>query len=95
MKHLVSVLALCLAAVCAVQAKPLRVLAIGNSYTQSLEPELPRLAAAAGVELDLAVFAIGGKSLSNHWGTRPCGRIRSRVAGPTCPRCWPTARGTS
>ena len=49
------------------QAKPLRVLAIGNSYTQSLEPELPRLAAAAGVELDLAVFAIGGKSLSNHW----------------------------
>ena len=67
MKHLVSVLALCLAAVCAAQAKPLRVLAIGNSYTQSLEPELPRLAAAAGVELDLAVFAIGGKSLSNHW----------------------------
>lgn len=67
MKHLVSVVALCLAAVCAVQAKPLRVLAIGNSYTQSLEPELPRLAAAAGVELDLAVFAIGGKSLSNHW----------------------------
>ena len=56
-----------LTAVCTVQAKPLRVLAIGNSYTQSLEPELPRLAATAGVELDLAVFAIGGKSLSNHW----------------------------
>ena len=57
----------CLAATFAVQAKSLRVLAIGNSYTQSLDPELPRLAAAAGVDLDLAIFAIGGKSLSNHW----------------------------
>lgn len=67
MKHLVAAIALCLAAASTLQAKPLRVLAIGNSYTQSLEPELPRLAAAAGVELELAVFAIGGKSLSNHW----------------------------
>ena len=48
-------------------ARPLRVLAIGNSYTQSLEPELPRVAKAAGVELELAIFAIGGMSLSNHW----------------------------
>ena len=48
-------------------AKPLRVLAIGNSYTQSLLPEFPKVAKAAGCSLDLAVFAIGGKSLSNHW----------------------------
>ena len=48
-------------------AKPLRVLAIGNSYTQSLLPEFPKVAKAAGCALDLTVFAIGGKSLSNHW----------------------------
>lgn len=48
-------------------AKSLRVLAIGNSYTQSLLPEFPRVAKAAGCALDLTVFAIGGKSLSNHW----------------------------
>ena len=47
-------------------SRPLRVLAIGNSYTQSLEPELPKVAEAAGVDLDLAVFAIGGKTLKNH-----------------------------
>ena len=49
------------------KAGPLRVLAIGNSYTQSLLPEFPQVAKAAGVDLDLAIFAIGGKSLSNHW----------------------------
>ena len=47
--------------------KPIRVLAIGNSYTQSLLPEFPKVAEAAGCSLDLTVFAIGGKSLSNHW----------------------------
>ena len=67
MKRFNLVAVACLVAAFTLQAKPLRVLAIGNSYTQSLEPELPRLAAAAGVELDLAIFAIGGKSLSNHW----------------------------
>ena len=67
MKRFNLVAVACLIAAFTLQAKPLRVLAIGNSYTQSLEPELPRLAAAAGVELDLAIFAIGGKSLSNHW----------------------------
>ena len=55
------------AAATADEAKPLRVLAIGNSYTQSLLPEFPKVAKAAGCELELAVFAIGGKSLSNHW----------------------------
>ena len=49
------------------QLRRLRVLAIGNSYTQSLEPELQKVAKAAGVDLDLTIFAIGGKSLSNHW----------------------------
>ena len=46
---------------------PVRVLAIGNSYTQSLLPEFPKVAQAAGCALDLAVFAVGGMSLSNHW----------------------------
>ena len=46
---------------------PMRVLAIGNSYTRSLESELQNVAKAAGVNLDLAIFAIGGRTLSNHW----------------------------
>ena len=47
--------------------RPLRVLAIGNSYTQSLHPEFANVARAAGCDLDLTIFAIGGNSLSNHF----------------------------
>ena len=47
--------------------RPLRVLAIGNSYTQSLHPEFANIARAAGCDLDLTIFAIGGNSLSNHF----------------------------
>ena len=45
----------------------LSVLAIGNSFTQSLLPELPKVAQAAGCKLDLAIFALGGRAFSNHW----------------------------
>ena len=49
------------------ERRPLRVLAIGNSYTQSLHPEFANVARAAGCDLDLTIFAIGGNSLSNHY----------------------------
>ena len=68
MRGLLLGLALTLLSLCVnASERPLRVLAIGNSYTQSLEPELPKVAKAAGVNLELAIFAIGGRSLSNHW----------------------------
>ncbi len=38
------------------QLRRLRVLAIGNSYTQSLDPELKKVAQAAGVDLDLPII---------------------------------------
>lgn len=66
MPRLALLVLIVLGALCG-EARSLRVLAIGNSYTQSLLPEFPKVAKAAGCGLDLAIFAIGGKSLSNHW----------------------------
>ena len=60
MRGLLLGLALTLLSLCVnASERPLRVLAIGNSYTRSLEPELPKVAKAAGVNLELAIFAIG------------------------------------
>ena len=46
--------------------KPLKVLAIGNSYTASLMKQMPAIAADMGVKLDIAVAVIGGCSLEKH-----------------------------
>ena len=67
LKFVLCALCLALSATAVSAEKKLSVLAIGNSYTQSLMPEFPKVADAAGCRLDLAIFAIGGKSLSNHW----------------------------
>lgn len=46
----------------------LKVLAIGNSFSQSLMAQLPKCAKALpGVELDFATLVIGGCSLESHW----------------------------
>ena len=46
----------------------LKVLAIGNSFSQSLMAQLPACAKALpGVELDFATLVIGGCSLERHW----------------------------
>ena len=47
-------------------AKPLRVLAIGNSFSQSVCRYLPAAAAAAGEELEFCNLYIGGCPLSTH-----------------------------
>ena len=47
-------------------AKPLRVLAIGNSFSQSLCSFLPAAAAAAGEKLEFCNLFIGGCSLKRH-----------------------------
>lgn len=65
-----SVLSAALLSACAftAEAAPLKVLAIGNSFTQSLMPQLPQCAKAIpGVELDFATIVIGGCSLERHW----------------------------
>ena len=47
----------------------LKVLVIGNSFSQSLMAQLPACAKALpGVELDFATLVIGGCSLERHWG---------------------------
>jgi len=47
--------------------EPLKVLMIGNSFSQSVLWETPAFAKSAGVTLDLAQCYIGGCSLKTHW----------------------------
>ena len=48
--------------------RPLKVLAIGNSFTRSLMAQLPACAEALpGVELDFATLVIGGCPFERHW----------------------------
>lgn len=62
---LIAILAL---AMCQAEARQLKVLAIGNSFSQSLMEELPNAAAAyPGCELDLVNLMIGGCTLERHW----------------------------
>lgn len=44
-------------------AKPLRVLAIGNSFTGSLNTDMPRIAKDCGCELEYCLLIVGGCSL--------------------------------
>ncbi|MBQ2930143.1 MAG: DUF4886 domain-containing protein [Clostridia bacterium] len=47
-------------------ARPVRVLAIGNSFTHDTFEYLPQLAEAAGYNMEFAVLYIGGSQLSQH-----------------------------
>ena len=51
----------------AAQAKPLKVLMVGNSFSICVLKEMPACAANAGETLDLASLYIGGCSLERHW----------------------------
>ena len=48
-------------------AKVLKVLMIGNSFTCSAMRQTPAIAKALGCELDIANLSIGGCPLSKHW----------------------------
>ena len=51
----------------AAQAKQLKVLMIGNSFSVCVLKEMPACAASAGETLDLASLYIGGCPLDKHW----------------------------
>ena len=51
----------------ALQAKHLKVLMIGNSFSVCVLREMPKCAASAGETLDLASLYIGGCPLDRHW----------------------------
>ncbi len=53
--------------VCSAQAKQLKVLMIGNSFSICVLKEMPACAASAGETLDLASLYIGGCPLDKHW----------------------------
>lgn len=46
---------------------PIKILMIGNSFSISCMPHLPKTAAALGIKLDLMSLYIGGCSLERHW----------------------------
>ena len=48
------------------QARPIRVLAIGNSFTHDTFEYLPQIAEAAGYDMEFAVLFIGNSQLSQH-----------------------------
>ena len=47
--------------------RPLKVMMIGNSFSESVMRETPKLAAASGFVLDIAQAGIGGCPLDKHW----------------------------
>ncbi len=51
----------------AANGEPLRVLAIGNSFSKSVVTHLPGIAVAEGKELDILNLYKGGCSLQEHW----------------------------
>jgi len=66
MKHLIVVAALAALSFGEAEAKPLKLLAIGNSYTFSLRSYLGDVAAQNGCELEYCLMCIGGCSFERH-----------------------------
>ena len=60
-------LAVLIAGAVPAQPKALKVLMIGNSFSICVQKEMPQIARAMGLELDLASLYIGGCSLERHW----------------------------
>ena len=56
-----------IASACTLQAKQLKVLMIGNSFSICVLKEMPQCAASAGETLDLASLYIGGCPFDRHW----------------------------
>ncbi len=67
MKKLVVVCALACASLFAAETKSLKVLMIGNSFSICVLREMPRVAKAMDLKLDLCSLYIGGCSLETHW----------------------------
>ncbi len=67
MKKLVVVWALACASLFAAETKSLKVLMIGNSFSICLLNEMPNVAKAMDLNLDLCSLYIGGCSLERHW----------------------------
>ena len=49
-------------------SRPLKVLMIGNSFTESVMREAPMLAKSSGLKLDIVQCGIGGCPFDRHWG---------------------------
>jgi len=56
-----------IAAVAVAEPKELKVLMVGNSFSICVGSEMPKVAKAMGLKLDLASLYIGGCPLERHW----------------------------
>jgi len=66
-KILTAVLALSVAALVADEEKPLKVLAIGNSFSVQMAYSMPPVVQALDKKLDICALYIGGCTLDRHW----------------------------
>ena len=97
MKRLMWAILLLMAVVSADAARVIKVLAIGNSFSEdAIEQYLYELAAAQGDSLVIGNAYIGGCSIDRHWSNAQTGkpeyRYRKIVGGKTSS---PTTSGTS
>lgn len=67
MKRVCAMVAVLAAACLASEARALKVLMVGNSFSSSVLKQMPAVARAMGCELDLANLYIGGCPLDMHW----------------------------
>ena len=51
-----------------INAEPIRVLTIGNSFSQAMTYWLPKVAKSAGIEIEVEDLTIGGCTMERHWG---------------------------
>lgn len=68
MKRVFAIAAAVAAISLSVEAKALKVLMVGNSFSASVMRDTPKIAAAMGCELDIVNLYIGGCSFARHWG---------------------------
>lgn len=67
MKRICTLMAVWTAVCLSVEARTLKVLMVGNSFSASVLKQMPAVARATGCELDIANLYIGGCSIKRHW----------------------------
>ena len=50
-----------------INAEPIRILTIGNSFSEAMTHWLPLVAKSAGIEIEVEDLTIGGCTMERHW----------------------------
>lgn len=68
--------------------KPVKILAVGNSFSEDATFYLPQIAEAGGKSLILGRLYIGGCSLERHWTTSAPTNLFMNIITPAAPTLW-------